>query len=105
MQYRLQAAVMTSIGPYIREQIIPVGVTVSEAARRLGVGRPALSNLLNGKASLSRDMALKLEHAFGADANLLIRRQAEMDAQSRDAELQEQNAQQASAGLLKITST
>lgn len=40
-------------GYYIRENVIPKGMSVTNAAKLLGVGRPALSNLLNGKASLS----------------------------------------------------
>lgn len=75
-------------------------MSVSEAARQLGVGRPALSNLLNGNANLSRDMALKLERIFGADANALIRRQAEQE--ERDAE---PSAPQLSSGFFKITSS
>src|SRR3546814_15719540 len=66
-------------------KILPADLSVSNAARQLGVGRPALSNLLNGKAKLSRDMALKLERTFGADANMLIRRQAELEEQAEKA--------------------
>lgn len=38
-------------GSYIREKVIPEGMSVTNAAKLLGVGRPALSNLLNGNAS------------------------------------------------------
>lgn len=96
---------MESIGPYIRDRILPVGLSVSAAARQLGVGRPALSNLLNGKASLSQDMALKLERTFGADADDLIRRQAEAGEQIRKAESEQRSAHQQAAGYLKITAT
>lgn len=65
------------VGQFIRERVIPVGMTVTEAARTLGVGRPALSNLLNGKAALSPEMALRLEQAFGADRQQLLALQAE----------------------------
>ena len=64
------------VGRFIRQRVIPPGMTVTEAARRLGVGRPALSNLLNGKAALSPDMALRLEGTFGADRNKLLELQA-----------------------------
>ena len=47
-------------------------MSVTEAARRLGVGRPALSNLLNGKAALSDDMAVRLQGTFGADRAELL---------------------------------
>ena len=56
------------MGSFIRTEILePLGLTVSQAAKILGVGRPALSNLLNGKASLSPEMALRIEKAFGPD--------------------------------------
>ena len=53
-------------GLYIKSHVLPATVSVKEAAKLLGVGRPALSNLLNGKASLSPEMALRLEKTFGA---------------------------------------
>ena len=53
------------VGEYIRQHVLPAGMSVKEAANRLGVGRPALSNLLNGNAALSADMALRLEKSFG----------------------------------------
>ena len=61
-----------AIGHFIRQQVIPTGMSVSEAARRLGVSRPALSNLLNGRAALSTAMALRLERTFGADRKQLL---------------------------------
>ncbi|MEN3950924.1 helix-turn-helix domain-containing protein [Iodidimonas sp. SYSU 1G8] len=69
---------MNTIGSYIREQVIPEGMSVTDAAHKLGVGRPALSNLLNGRAKLSRDMALKLERAFGANVEALLHLQSEL---------------------------
>jgi Plasmid maintenance system antidote protein len=48
-------------GTYVRQTIIPSDMSVKEAAERLGVGRPALSNFLNGKSSLSPEMAVRLE--------------------------------------------
>ncbi len=96
---------MASIGPFIREKIIPSSVSVSEAARQLGIGRVALSNLLNGNARLSRDLALKLEKVFGADANALIRQQADMEERQRKTADASRAARQHAAGYLKITST
>jgi addiction module HigA family antidote len=53
-------------GDFIRTEIIePAGLTVTAAAAALGVSRPALSSLLNGKADLSGGMALRIEKAFG----------------------------------------
>ena len=71
-------------GTFIRGGVIPAGMSVTEAAKRLGVGRPALSNLLNGKSSLSPDMAAKLGKAFGADARKLLEHQAAFDRHHRD---------------------
>ena len=58
-------------------------MTVTEAAKRLGVGRPALSNLLNGRAALSHDMALRLEATFGADRTRLLELQSAADRERR----------------------
>ena len=52
-------------GTYVRETIIPPGMSVKDAAKRLGIGRPALSNFLNLKSSLSPEMAVRLEKTFG----------------------------------------
>lgn len=60
------------VGRFIRDTVIPPGMSVKEAAKRLGVSRPALSNLLNGNATLSPEMAFKLETAFGADRQKLL---------------------------------
>ena len=61
-------------------------MTVTEAAKRLGVGRPALSNLLNGRAALSQDMALRLEGTFGADRTKLLELQAASERDRRRVE-------------------
>lgn len=77
-------------GMYIREKVLPAGLTVSAAAKQLGVGRPALSNLLNGKAALSSDMAVRLQKTFGCDSEDLLRRQAgynRAQAQAREPEI------------------
>ena len=76
----------TEVGRFIRRRVIPPGMTVTEAARRLGVGRPALSNLLNGRAALSQDMALRLEGTFGADRTKLLELQAASDRDRRRVE-------------------
>ena len=74
------------VGRFIRRQVIPAGMSVTEAARRLGVGRPALSNLLNGRAALSQNMALRLEATFGADRARLLEFQAAGDRERRSVE-------------------
>jgi len=75
-------------GDFIRTEIIrPAGLSVTAAAAALHVSRPALSSLLNGKAGLSGDMALRIEKSFGVKMDTLIRMQASYDiAQTRKRE-------------------
>jgi addiction module HigA family antidote len=75
-------------GDFIRTEIIaPAGLSVTAAAAALGVSRPALSSLLNGKAGLSGDMALRIEKAFGVRMDTLMRMQSSYDiAQTRKRE-------------------
>ena len=72
-------------GDFIRTEIIvPAGFSVTAAAVALQVSRPALSSLLNAKASLSGDMALRIEKAFGVKMDTLMRMQSAYDiAQTR----------------------
>ena len=81
-------------GDFIRTEILPpAGLSVTAAASALGVSRPALSSLLNGKADLSGDMALRIEKAFGVTMDTLMRMQASYDiAQTRKREKQIQVA-------------
>jgi len=75
-------------GDFIRTEIIePAGLTVTAASVALNVSRPALSSLLNGKADLSGEMALRIEKAFGVKMDTLMRMQSAYDiAQSRKRE-------------------
>ena len=78
-------------GQFIKMEIIdPLGLSVTAAAKALGVTRPALSALLNGRAALSPDMALRIEKAFGPKMDTLMRMQTSYDiarARSREAEI------------------
>jgi addiction module HigA family antidote len=68
-------------GEIIREEIIKsLGLTVTDAAEILGVRRATLSDVTNGKASLTAEMALRLEKAFGVSMDLLLKIQAGYDA-------------------------
>ena len=68
-------------GDFVRTEIIePLGLSVTAAAKVLRVSRPTLSTLLNGRAAVSAEMALRLEKAFGVSMDLLIRMQASYDA-------------------------
>ena len=54
-------------GSTVRRQCLdPLDLSVTEAAKGLGVTRQALSDLLNGKAGISIDMAIRLSKAFGS---------------------------------------
>jgi len=68
-------------GELIREEVIhALGLTITSAARILRVRRATLSDVANGKASVSAEMALRLEKAFGVSMDLLLRMQAGYDA-------------------------
>jgi len=57
----------------------PLGLTVTEGARVLGVSRQALNNLVNGKAGITPEMAIRLDKAFGGGAETWLRMQASYD--------------------------
>ena len=67
-------------GDFVRTEIVEAaGMTVTAAAKALQVSRPALSSLLNGKADLSGEMALRIEKAFGVKMDTLMRMQSAYD--------------------------
>jgi antitoxin HigA-1 len=67
-------------GSFIREEILEeLGLSVARAAELLGVRRATLSDLVNEKASLSAEMALRIEKAFGVNLDTLLRMQAWYD--------------------------
>ena len=67
-------------GEFIRRQVLePLNLSVSKAAEVLGVRRATLSDLLNGKSSLSPEMALRLEKAFDVKMDFLLRMQTLFD--------------------------
>jgi len=59
--------------------IEPLNLTVTEAAKALGVSRQALNNLINGQAAISPEMAIRLNKAFGGGADTWLRLQAAYD--------------------------
>jgi addiction module HigA family antidote len=75
-------------GDFIRTEIVePVGLSVTATAAALGVSWPTLSTLLNRKASLSGEMALRIEKAFGVKMDTLMRMQSAYEiAQTRKRE-------------------
>lgn len=81
-------------GDFIRTEVIEdLGLSVTRAAQILGVRRATLSDLLNGHASLSPEMALRIEKAFQVSMDLLLRMQAWYDAARMRARESEVNVQ------------
>ena len=75
-------------GGFLKHEIIePLGLSVTAAADVLGVTRATLSTLLNERAHLSPEMALRVEKAFGVSMDTLMRMQNSYDiAQTRKRE-------------------
>lgn len=68
----------------------PLGLNVTDGAKALGVSRQALSNLVNGRARMSSEMAIRLAKAFGSTTETWIRLQTAYDvvqAQAREVEI------------------
>ncbi|HBK04231.1 MAG TPA: addiction module antidote protein, HigA family [Acetobacteraceae bacterium] len=67
-------------GGFVKTEIIePLGLSVTNAAQALGITRAALSTFLNERASLSPDMAIRIEKAFGVSMETLMRMQNSFD--------------------------
>ena len=78
-------------GGFIRTEIIePLNLSITAAAVALGVTRPALSALVNERAALSPDMAIRIDKAFGVSMETLLRMQNSYDiaqAKQREGEI------------------
>ena len=67
-------------GRFLRTEVIEAyNLSVTEAAKILRVSRPTLSSLLNARADLSGEMAVRFEKAFGVDMETLMRMQNSYD--------------------------
>jgi addiction module HigA family antidote len=67
-------------GRIIRQECLaPLGLTVTAAAKGLGVTRKTLSELLNGKSGISPEMAIRLSRAFGGAAEMWLGIQMDHD--------------------------
>ncbi len=67
-------------GRIIRQECIePLGLTVTEAATRLGVKRQTLNNIVNEKAGVSAEMAIRLAKAFGSRPDVWLGLQMQYD--------------------------
>ena len=77
-------------GQFIRVEVIEeLGLNITKAAEILGVRRATLSALLNGRAGMSAEMALRVEKAFGVSMDMLLRMQAWYDASQMRARARE----------------
>lgn len=92
-------------GGFVRTEIVePSGLSVTEAARILGVTRAALSALINEHAALSPEMALRLEKAFGVSMDTLMRMQTSHDiarTRQREAEIRVASHSSAATGAMR----
>ena len=80
MPIKLHTSFAVHPGPWLRTEIVePHGLSVTVAAEKLQVSRQAMSNLLNGHARVSAEMAIRFEKAFGVRADTLLRMQATHD--------------------------
>ena len=67
-------------GEIVLEDVLkPLNVSITDAARALGVGRQALSAVLNGRSKLTPEMAVRIEKAFGPKWEVLMRLQLQYD--------------------------
>ncbi|MCE2439751.1 MAG: HigA family addiction module antidote protein [Candidatus Latescibacteria bacterium] len=86
-------------GDFIRTEVIEeLGLSVTQAARILGVRRATLSALLNGHASLSAEMALRIEKSFDANMEMPLRMQAWYDVARMRARAGDINVQRYETG-------
>ncbi len=90
-------------GRSIQENCLgPLGLSISDAARGLGVARHTLSRIVNGHAAISPEMAIRLEKAGWSNAEFWLRRQTAYDlAQAR----QRQDQIKVEASLLEASRT
>jgi antitoxin HigA-1 len=67
-------------GRIVRQECIePLGITVKDAAERLGIQRQTLNNLVNGKAGISPEMSIRLSKAFGSSPEVWLGLQLQYD--------------------------
>ena len=67
-------------GETLKEDVLPaLGLSVTEAAEQFGVSRVALSRMINGRAAISADMAIRLSQWLGGNAEIWLRQQLQYD--------------------------
>lgn len=85
MPLKMHRSLHAPVGEWLNQEIVqPYGFSPTTLSRKFGVTRQAMSTLLNGRAGLSADMAIRFEKGFGISADTLMRMQAAYDlAQAR----------------------
>lgn len=88
MAIRLHRSFAVHPGPWLKSEVVePAGLSVTDLAKALNVTRQAASNVLNGNAGVSAEMAIRFEKLFGLSADTLVRMQAAHDlGQARSSE-------------------
>jgi addiction module HigA family antidote len=66
-------------GLSVRHDCLGLGLSVTDAAKQLGVSRKQLSDIVNGRSGISPEMAIRLDKAFGGGAETWFRLQAAYD--------------------------
>jgi len=80
MAIQLHRSFAVHPGLWLRAEMVePAGLSVTALAGALKVTRQAASNVLNGNAGVSAEMAIRFEKAFGVRADTLVRMQAAYD--------------------------
>lgn len=77
MAVQIHPSIHVHPGPWLKRNVVDhFGLSVTHVAEQLNVSRQAMSNLLNGNAGVSAEMAIRFEKAFGISADTLVRMQA-----------------------------
>jgi antitoxin HigA-1 len=85
-------------GEILREFCIePLGLSVTRAAKALGVSRKTLSAILNGRAGISPEMAIRLSKAFDTSAESWLSQQAQYDLWLAEQSSEDMDVEQLSA--------
>lgn len=80
------------VGEILKEDVIsPENLTIGEAAEMLNTTRLTLSKIINGKSSITPDMALRISYVFGGTADFWLRLQRKYDLTKAENDFNNQN--------------
>ena len=89
-------------GAYVRKNLLePRGITVTEAAKLIGLSRQSVSSFLNGRTSATSNFAARLERSFGISVKKILEMQTKYDAQ-KEKKKTAHSAQQASPYVVSL---